>query len=258
MRRRFGKVFFCVILCFTLISSVCFGVSAAGCEFALSDVQVKNGRIFTASLKCESDREISAFIAEVAYDEDALEYRSASTTDKSAQCSVNANESGHLRLVYLCEEGADCKGNLPLIELKFKALKNGDYPLSISVSQVVDSASLDVEVNKSEGALVQVGAITAAHNSVQREDNAKTKNTEKASGTIEEESTGSGNDNGDVTGYTGVDGAEHDVILIVASVMAVLTLLCLVGFCAYKYGIKVAIKKKEQVLLENFTKKKDK
>ncbi len=250
MRHSFGRRFFSVIFCLTLVLYGVISVFAAGCEFCLTDAQVKKGRLFTASLECKADKEICAFIAEIEYDEDAVEYKSASVIDNEAQCSVNATESGHLRLVYLCEEGAGCKSKSPLIELKFKALKSGEHSLLLSVMQVIDRDSSDVQVNIAEGALVQVDALTESHSSSGRKESVKADKAEATSGAEDIESASSEDKHEDLTFYTSVDGTDYDVILIVASVMAVLVLLCLVGFCAYKFGAKAAIKKKEHVPLD--------
>ncbi len=252
IRRNTGRTVSFGAICLTLLLISFVSASAAGCEFSLSDAQVKKGRIFTLSLECKADREICAFIAEIEYDTDALEYRSAKVTDKSAEYSVNATEEGKLRLVYLCEEGVNCKGKTPLMEFNFKALQSGVFQVSINAQQVIDINSSEIAVSKAEGAFVSVGT-TAAQNNSQRVDSDKSEKVESKGNTEAEETTKIDGSNGYSKGYTGVEGVDYDVVLIVASVTAVLVLLCLVGFCAYKYGVKVTIKKKEQELIDGFS-----
>lgn len=250
MGRDFREKLFCFIICLSLALSVAVSASSAGCEFSLSQAQVKRGRLFTISLECKADREVCAFIAEVEYDADAVEYRSASVTDARARCSVNVTEAGLVRLVYLCEEGADCSGKSPLAELKFKALESGEFPMSLSVMQVVDGDASDVQVSKAEGTLVQVDAPTESDNGSGRKESVKSDKTEAASAQDEPTSTSSEEESANSNSYTSIEKAEYDVILIVASVAAVLVLLCLVGYCAYKYGVKAATKNKEHVPID--------
>lgn len=245
--KKIIKVSLLNVLCIVFMLSSFSVVWAAGSEFSLSPVQTSKGRLFSVSLECKADKEIGSFIAEIEYNADAVEYKSAKVTDKSAELSVNSTQEGLVRLVYLCEEGADCKSKTPLVQFTFKALQTGEHKISLGVRQVIDHRGADVEASGGDYAIVTVedsakrpdAQGSGADKKVDKDTNSSARAEDPTK--IEESET----DHGYVTL---VDERNHDVPLIIASVSMVLTLVCLVGICAYKYGIKAANKSKGQTL----------
>ncbi len=243
--KKIIKASLLIVFCIVFMLSSLSAVWAAGSEFTLSHAHAKKGRLFTVTLDCKGDRKIGSFIAEIEYNAVALEYRTAKVMDKSAEFSVNSTQEGMVRLVYLCEEGAECKSKTPLVELTFKALQTGDHGISLGVRQVIDSSGADVVVSGGTSAIVRVEASANSPNA-QSSGSDKSEEADPKNSVRAEDSTKIDDNEVGSQYATVIDGRDHDVLLIIVSVLTVLTLLCLVGFCAYKYGIKAASKEKGQ------------
>lgn len=231
------RALLCSVLYLWLVMSAFVCVSGAGCEFSFSDVQAGVGRVLAVSLECEGIEDLCAFVAEIEYDADALEYKSAKVMSEGAEFSINTVQAGRLRLVYLCEEGVNCIDKTPLVEFAFKALKSGTYQLSATVQQAIDSSSSDVQVSTVAPAVISINAsdsVKSAYNY-----SADSSDTEKSlQSTIADSSDTE-------SGIIYVRGKAFSVVLIVSAVAAVLSLVCLVALSAYKLGVHRTNNKRE-------------
>ncbi|MBQ8000889.1 MAG: hypothetical protein IJ298_06660 [Ruminococcus sp.] len=225
----------CSVLSLWLMLSAFVGVSAAGCEFSLSDAQTGVGRLLTVSLECEGASDICAFVAEIEYDATAVEYKSSKVTGEAAELSIYTAQAGKLRLVYLCEEGVNCIDKTPLVEFTFKALKSGTCQLSAAIHQVIDSSSSDVQVNRSIPAVISINA----SDSVKSAYKGSTDNTHADKSVQSDIADASDTE----SGFVYVRGKAFSVVLIVSAVAAALSVVCLAALFAYKLGVRRAGKK---------------
>ena len=215
------KIFLWVLLC--LISIGTYSVAAAEADFGFgtSDVNVQKGRLFEVTLSVKSQEKIAAFVGEISFESDAVEYREAKTTDENAVVSVNSNEQGKITFAYLCDDGISCADKTEIIAFKFKANAQGTYELSMNVRDVVNVDCGDVSVSVCESAQVSINASNNSHTSSPQAQ------TETA---LEEKST--------ARNFTKVDGNSVNIYIIGSAVAAVVVLLVIVSYVSYKSGIR--------------------
>lgn len=142
-------------MCTAIFLTSVITASAQNCEFSLTNAQSEVGRLFRFSLECNSTKVISAFIAEIEYDAQALKYRSVSKESENGEYSINVLKEGKLKLVYMCEEGAD---DAPLLEFTFKAERSGEFKINACFEQVIDTNGADVTVNSVSAGIVTVNS----------------------------------------------------------------------------------------------------
>ena len=146
---------FIPILIVCAVLSCITAVASGGAEFALSDVNVKNNRIFESRLSVKSDAEISAFVAEIRYDETKVQFRKAKARDDS-YISVNDSQKGVVRVAFFCEEGINCQSGDTPITFSFKSL-GASGRLELFVEQVADTNAKDVLVTACRDSVLSAG-----------------------------------------------------------------------------------------------------
>ena len=237
----------CVVLLiffFTLTTAQMVSAASDYCEFTLTETETLKGCIFGVNLECKSDSRIAAFVVNLNFDADLLEFRNAQTTDDLAYCRVNSSESGSVKVVYLCEDGIDCSSAKALVDFTFKALKSADATINLDVTQVIDVSAQDVEVDSLRG-----GNVSVTQKSTSPKKTDKDKNTSEA---VLEETTEAENEQSDNIKTDFVKGKDKDQTLIATVVLSAATLIIIIGFCAYKIGVAVAYKRKEKALPHDF------
>lgn len=138
-------------LALLMVFALPLNVSAAEeVTFSLTDVSCEKNRLFETTL-CVSGK-VAAFVAELTFDENAVAFRSASAVSDDAQLSVNSNESGKIKVAFLCKNGV----NGEVINFTFKSTSESSH-IDLSVEQVIDSSSNDLAVKSLTGAEITVG-----------------------------------------------------------------------------------------------------
>ncbi len=207
------------LLC--ILASVCFTVYAneGECSFALSDVNVKTGRLFTSTLSIKSQEKIASFVGEISFDENTVEYREVKIKDGSSVVSVNTKEKGELTFVYLCEDGVVCSNKADILTFTFKAKNVGSGKLSLAVRDVIDSSGSDISVTLCEGSQVTVtGTDTFEDETVQ--------------------SSTALSDNAEEQNFTKVEGSSVNIYLVGLIAAAVVVALITVAYISYKIGVR--------------------
>ena len=239
---RIVRVALCLTLCIAVIisaSSVCF---ASTSEFYLENATASKNRVFDVSLKASGCRDIAAFMCEITFDADAVEYKGISCVFDGANTEVYADSSGVVRCVFLCEESVDCTDASELITFKFKALKAGDHIIDLSVWDVIDSKSEDVYTSVKSGC-VSVEAYVLSENDYTEETKTSDAVTDVSDlnyiqpesssivNTTEKEKEASP----DMVQITEVEG-DSDSNVLTFVIMTIASLVAVVGFVAYKIG----------------------
>ncbi len=137
-------VFF--ITCSLIICSA-FSAFALDGSFYLTSEEARVGRLFQVKFvaDCES---LSAFVAEIEFDSQALAYRSVKNLIDGSEHSVNTSEDGKIVVAWLNEEGVG--GSSELFSIEFKALSLGATNLSLEVSQAISGDFVDVSADCSD------------------------------------------------------------------------------------------------------------
>ncbi len=208
------------VICMVFFLASVITASAQDCEFSLTDAQPNVGRLFRFSLECRSTNKIAAFVSEIEYDAQALKYRSVRKEAENAEYSINVMEEGKLRLVYLCEDGAD---NAPLFEFTFKAEQAGEFIISASFEQVIDVNGTEVPISSVESGLVTVDA---------PDKKPKTEKTESSEQYVNKTEPSAENK------VIILEGREQRKVLIISVLIVIFVLICLVAVLLYKFGIK--------------------
>lgn len=216
---------FLLALLLTVSSAVVYSAEVA--EFSLSNVQVQKGRLFEITLSAKGAEDIAAFVAQLEYDADSVEYRSCSVCDEAYEYSINTNENGKLTVAFLCEDGVNTTEEKPLIKFTFKAIKSKNSDISLSVRDVIDSHSQDVAVPSCVGSRVLVKRSDTAENGPAKAENPNKNSTEIVD-------TNDDNTKGQMT----LLGSPVNPAVIVSCGLALTAVLCGVVFFAYKLGVR--------------------
>lgn len=159
------KKAFCIFACCVLL---CVAFNAplnvfadSEVNFSLEDVSTEKNRIVKTRLWVSD--EVASFVADVSFDENALEFREAKALSSEAVLSVNESTKGEIKIAFLCE--SDTSGYL--LELSFKA-QDTSTKLSLEVSQVINTAFEDLNAS-CKGAEISVTAKQSQENSSQNE-----------------------------------------------------------------------------------------
>lgn len=214
----------CLWVLLSLLLLGCCSVHGAevGCDFTLSDAEVKSGRLFSVSLCVNSKQKIAAFVGEITFDENTVEYREAKATDNNALLSVNSKEKNKITFVYLCEDGVECSGKTEIITFVFKAKMPCGSELSLSAKDVIDSVGNEVLPVECKGALV------TATGSAGEKDGEKSHDTTGAS---ERDFSYDSN-------VTNVKGNSVNIYIVGSVVACVSVALVIVAYVFYKLGVR--------------------
>lgn len=238
--RKYYKIL-CVILMYVLIQAVCLPISARAAEssasFFASDADVAPGRCFDVSLNCCASVKVTAFIATVSFDGDSIEYRSIKAVDPNAQISVNDSAKGEIVFVYFCEHGTDCSKGTELVEITFKALKEGEQPLYFGISEAISDKAEYITLSSVRNSVVNVTKTSTAKSdssiNVQQETDVSEYTEQKQAVTVVKEN-------------------RSDIAVLVMLLMSLLVVLCIAVIITYKITVKRVEKKKEQGTMLDF------
>lgn len=225
---RFVKSVLAVLVSVALlVSSVLLVQGAEGLGFSLSHVQVSVNRLFEVTLSAKGECSLSAFVAELSFDSEALRFDSASVQD-DVQYSVNSLEEGSLTVVYLDESGASCTDGTALMSFKFKALAEGNTNIQLSVRDAITPEAEDISVSQCVSS--QVTVLSSAN---------ADKNSEKGvspQGAAVEPTEKYDESNAFIKGTTYIGGVPVSNQTIVSLVLSFLCTLCVAVYIAYKIG----------------------
>lgn len=242
---RFLRVFllFTIVAVMVVFSSVLVSAGSLA-EFSLSDAQVNKNRQFEVVLCCKTEDKLSAFVAELTYDYEAVSFDSASVIHKSAQYSVNSSEKGKLTAVYLDEDGISCKENTALMSFKFKALCAGNTEINLSVRDAItcDSANVEVLTCAPSQVVISQSAISLSD-----------KNKEDSDSDLTDSEPVAINGETDTTlikGTTNIGGVAFSNQTIVSVVLTLLCVMSLALYLAYRAGTHRQMKKLKPAPLE--------
>lgn len=235
------KILLLLILLLTFMS-VGFTVQAEEneCRFALSDANVSKGRIFEVNLTAKSRKKLSSFIGEITFDSGSLEYRSAKCVYDTSLVSVNANETGKITFVYLCEEGQSCVAETEILTLRFKANVQGQEELSLNIRDAVDSSGKDLSALTSKGSSVVVSSSSGSKKTADGSDLSD-------DGDSLDEAT---SDESKQDGFTSVKGNTVNVYLICSGIATLIVALIVVAYIFYKLGVRAHKKSSEKEVKE--------
>lgn len=235
-------------------------VSAAeSAEFSLTDVQVTKGKLCELTLSAQGSDDLAAFVAELWFDADSLEYLTATVCAENAEFSVNA-ESGKITVAYFCEEGVDCRKSTGLMTFSFKALSSENSEVSLSVRDAVDTYGKDITVFDEKGSAVTAvtGALSensdgySSQGGAVSADAQSSDSSQASSQVFGVSSEAEGDEKQADTLY--VPGGKRNSATVISIVIGVLALLSAAVFIAYRAGqeshkrkIKIPIEKNKSV-----------
>lgn len=237
---RFYRKVTILLLCFLIFAASLVNCFASQVEFSLTDAEVKQNRLFEVTLNGADCKGVSAFVCELEYDEESLEYKSFFLNVQGADAEINSLEKGKIKAVFLCEESVSTEDKTPLVTFSFKALKPGEHKINLSVCDVINGEYEDLEavctscvVNvaqiPSKEALTSTDVVSDTYkNSKEKENSALTSNPDG----VKSENTK----------IKANDGKEY----IIFVVLSVLSLLAMVGYTCYKLGAKKRKKVKDE------------
>lgn len=228
---------FVCLLCFCFVFSIRAQAAGISGEFSMPDVETPKGRLFEISIDCCASGRVSAFVAEIAFDEDYIEYRDAKAADENAQISVNSSKSGKITIVYFCEEGTECSQSRELVKITFKAKEKGVTMLSFEVSQAITEEPCPIAVSGKKNAQVNITKSESSKSAVSGE---------KEQNTVSEESSSR------AQGVTIIEGSSFDVKTIVMLSLSFVTALCIAVIITYKVALKKAEKRKKKEIVCDF------
>lgn len=226
---------------------------AESAEFSLSDAKSGEGRLFELTLSAQGSDNLAAFVAELQFDTEKLEYRSETVCSENAEYSVNT-ENGKITVAYLCEEGIDCRESESLVTFSFKALSSENSQVSLSVREVVDTDSRDITVFSEKGAAVtiQTGVPSADSGSYSAQGGAVSGD---AQGVEATQASSDISDNLQIesdrvqSGSLNIEDDKDNSAIVVSCVLAVMALLCVAVFVAYRVGAE-SHKRKSEIPVE--------
>lgn len=206
------KRLICTLSLLVLLILPISAFAAGEVSFSLTDVSTEQNRLFETTL-CASG-EVAAFTATLTYDETAIEYRSAKAVGTDASLSVNSNESGKVKIAYLCENGATGE----LVKFTFKSADKSSS-ISLTAEQVIDTKANDLSVTSLKGA--EVSVISDNKTDTKLETEAETTetaaaNTSKSPAVYKE--------------LTAENGSDVNLILCVAGGVVLVLAVALLGF----------------------------
>ena len=213
------KILVPLILCFSLLICGCITFVAQGAEFYFEDIEAKRGRLFDITLCAQKCSDVAAFVADITYDADVMEYRDYTLCDDNMQAQVNSSEEGLLRVVFLCENGVDCSKGASLIDFEFKAVKGGECSVNAAITDRVNSDCEDMD------AVVKSGLVTVSASSQNAaDDSVSVLETSEETEALQTEE----NENGSSKILPAESSVVSSIIIVVLCILAVL------GCIAYK------------------------
>ena len=239
MRRMFCRLCSVPVILLILMS-VSFTASAKECSFSLSDAKGKKGREVQIDLFADTDG-IASFVADFTFDSQNLCFVSASSSYADAELEANCLSEGKVVLVYLCKGGTKQSDSKPLLTLTFKALKEGGSAVDVNIRQVIDTEYRSIEALQCKSGMISINNSRGASN----ESTANLHESHNPDVHIKatyEEYQQIGDDGSDTT-Y--IEGNPRKNQVIIFSVLAVLSLLSVVGFISFKAGLKLRKKDSE-------------
>lgn len=141
---RFIRFTFILVILFV---SSAFSAFALDGSFYLIGEEARVGRLFQVKFVADCE-DLSAFVAEIEFDSQALAYRSVKNLIDGSEHSVNTYEDGKIVVAWLNEEGVG--GSSELFSIEFKALSLGATNLSLNVSQAINGDFVDVSADYSD------------------------------------------------------------------------------------------------------------
>jgi len=235
--KKFIQLLTTLVLCCAL-SGICFAdVFALQVTFSLNEVQTKMNRTFEVTLSARGCDDIAAFVCNLSFDGDAMEYKGHALASSDMQAEVNSHNKGSVKAVLLCEDSVDCSDETILITFSFKALKEGEHSISAFVSDLINSKSENLEAVSAKSS-VYVSQVPVKNNSDYQTDGTEYADGDVTGNELTEENSQEGN-----TQIKGKDSAE--MYMWFFAVLVALSLLAAVGFVCYKLGEKNKEKRKK-------------
>lgn len=220
-------IFLMCLLTFAGSSFTCF---AAHAEFSLTDVGTKENRVFDVTLSASDCKGVSAFVCELEFDPDALEYKAFSVNAQGADADVNSQIEGRIKAVFLCEDSLKSEDKTSLVTFSLKALKAGEHNISLSVYDVINSEYEDLEA-VCIPCVVNVAQIPLKDSSDSQSDNSDSSYAFDSEGVFEDSTAK------EESGYTKIKGNDDNKFIFLG-ILSGLSLLAIVGYACYKLGVK--------------------